>query len=115
MKFPIFHSHHGTSRFASTEVHDTAGKPLQPSSGPEYDNIREDELLSIISAMQESENGGAYDPSGKFTYHTEQPKDLEQPQDGRASRKHISVPMVDERCRKTMLNWCSKVSHCPSV
>mmetsp|Transcript_18566 Transcript_18566/g.34168 ORF Transcript_18566/g.34168 Transcript_18566/m.34168 type:complete len:421 (+) Transcript_18566:165-1427(+) len=109
MKFPIFHRHHGTSRFASTEVHDAAGKPLQPLSGPEYDNNREDELVSIISVMQESENGGAYDPSGKFTYHTEQPKDLEQPHDGLASRKHISISMVDERCRKIMLNWCSKM------
>mmetsp|Transcript_11589 Transcript_11589/g.24730 ORF Transcript_11589/g.24730 Transcript_11589/m.24730 type:complete len:429 (+) Transcript_11589:276-1562(+) len=109
MKFPIFHRHHGATRIASKAAHDaTVVEPLQSShqSKSEHDNAEDKtvELASIISVMQESERSGAYDPTHKFTYYTEQPHELD---DDLAANTKCTI--VDERCRSKMLDWCSKM------
>lgn len=64
-----------------------------------------DDLKSVISAMHETENGSAYDPSGRFSYPAEQAIDLEQPHDDLVHKTLI----VDKKCRARMLDWCIKM------
>lgn len=73
-------------------------------SEPSYDHRarHQDDSVSIISAMQESENG-AYNPKRKFTYHINDIADTMQQE---------TTPLVDEECRTRMLTWCSNVSTC---
>ena len=66
---------------------------------PGSDNMVRDELIAIIAAMQETESGGAYDPSNKFVYPEHD--------DDNQSEDKLSVNV---ECRSRMLDWCSNVS-----
>lgn len=107
MKLSNIHRHHGCPKHAPTHVHETAGTPSPPYLHlPVDDNgLAARELISVLSAMQESESG-AYDPSGKFTFHTDQFMHLLQLGDDLPNQKRS---LVDEKCRAKMLDWCSKM------
>ena len=81
-------------------------------------SILVDEIVSIISFMQQSENA-AYDPSKKYTYHAAK---LLYHRRSRSLNKDSRFggsgdqSLVDERCRAKMLDWSFKVSVCfPSI
>ena len=105
MKFPtIFHRSTSSrvSKDEDTSPSDLLSTPLH-SSEHSYDHrVRhQDDLISVISAMQESENG-LYNPTRKFTYHV---NNIADPMQCRSI-----TPLVDEECRTRMLTWCSNVS-----
>lgn len=115
MRLPILHHHCDSSVvFASmdarTEQENNASDELKPMplTDPETYNDGAGKLIPIIAAMQQQESeNGAYNPSGRFAYRTEQPQDGEQRNDDYANKKKILV--VDERCRSKMLEWCTKM------
>lgn len=85
----------------SKNVIEAVESPLsQLHSTPLFNTEMVREIVSVLSAMQESERG-AYDPSGKFAFHTE--KSIH----SNLHRENRTV--VDERCRAKMLDWCSKM------
>ena len=60
----------------------------------------QDELIAVISAMQESESStGAYNPTLRYSYSNEDDK-----------LHSSSPPLVNVDCRSRMLRWCSNVS-----
>ena len=67
-------------------------------------DVVHDELVSILSTMQDIETNGAYKPSGKFLY----PELDEQPCNSTGTEKKNLI--VDDVCRVRMLDWSSKVS-----
>ena len=69
--------------------------------------MAQDELVSVILAMHDTETGGAYDPGKKFTY----PEQEKQPSnDDSCTKKEKKTLIVDDDCRTRMLEWSSKVS-----
>ena len=105
MKFPTIFHRSTSSRVSNdedTSPSDLLSTPLH-SSEHSYDHRarHQDDLISVISAMQESENG-LYNPTRKFTYHVNNIADPMQCQS--------ITPLVDEECRTRMLTWCSNVS-----
>lgn len=91
-----------TSKDVSSHTTDTLGEvstlPLHQQ------DIVHDELVSILSAMQDTETNGAYKPSGKFVY----PELDEQLSNSTATEKKNLI--VDDVCRVRMLDWSAKVS-----
>ena len=69
-------------------------------------NMAQDELVSVILAMHETETGGAYDPGQKFTY----PEQEKQPPNDECTKRNKKSLIVDDGCRTRMLEWSSKVS-----
>jgi len=113
MKFPSFHRHHdrSSSWCPSEEAdHCDIGKPL-PSEPAQHNTDKEQDMMEAIAAMHQSEEGGPYDPSGKFNYHPRQYGVLEQRTDADGLFEEKANTMVDEKCRTKMLDWCSKVSY----
>ena len=107
MKFPKIFYHSSSSMVSNdedTSPSDLLSTPLHLSE-PSYDHRarHQDDLVSIISAMQESENG-LYNPTRKFTYHIN--INVANPM------QQVASPLVDEVCRTRMLTWCSHVSTC---
>ena len=76
--------------------------PLQSSSMPltKHADAVQDELIAVISAMQESESStGSYNPMGRYSYSDKDDK-----------LHSTSPPLVNVDCRSRMLGWCSNVS-----
>ena len=111
MKFPTIFHRSTSSRVSNdedTSPSDLLSTPLHLSESSydhrarhQDDSRHQDDLISVISAMQESENG-LYNPTRKFTYHVNTIADPMQCQS--------ITPLVDEECRTRMLTWCSNVS-----
>ena len=118
MKFAIFHRYQESSSTSSKGVLDVkeALKQLPPpplvpsqesSTTCDHMNMAQDELVSVILAMHDTETGGAYDPGKKFTY----PAQEKQPtNDDSCTKKEKKTLIVDDDCRTRMLEWSSKVS-----
>ena len=79
-----------------------------PSVKPR-DSCEMDEIVAIITAMQEKENGGAYDPTRRYSYSDQSMNtvDSETSHDVQPDIKRTLA--VDDRCRQRMLDWCAKV------
>ena len=59
----------------------------------------QDELIAVISTMQESESStGAYNPTLRYSYSDKE------------KLHSTSPPLVNVDCRSRMLRWCSNVS-----
>lgn len=116
MKFPVaFHHRSGSGSCASRDhrAHDimspSPSASAMPVPSPPRVDGRSYELVSVIAAMHESENGGLYDPSGRFDYRAAPGRGLQQTA---CNDRMVATPppMVDDICRSKMLDWCSKVS-----
>ena len=77
--------------------------PLQSScmSLAKHTDAVQDELIAVISAMQESESstGASYNPTLRYSYS-----------DKDDNLHSTSPPLVNVDCRSRMLGWCSNVS-----
>jgi len=76
--------------------------PLQSScmSLAKHTDAVQDELIAVISAMQESESStGAYNPTLRYSYS-----------DKDDNLHSTSPPLVNVDCRSRMWGWCSNVS-----
>lgn len=119
MKFAIFHRYQESSSSTSSKgvldvkeaLKQLPPPPLVPSQESsttcDHMNMAQDELVSVILAMHDTETGGAYDPGKKFTY----PAQEKQPSnDDSCTKKEKKTLIVDDDCRTRMLEWSSKVS-----